>query len=549
MKLSNFLSYLTTRTFRGKITLAYLGLGFLILLLGTLSWTYIQRVSINRYENILDKQVPIRYYCNEISTTISQTTTHLANYLLTKETNYKIQRQRIWNNSYQSSVDSLMTYALSWKNTQVITLVYDVRLKASRLRAEQDLLEKNIDNNILNKKVNDIQLLSQDIHNTLHLIVTLQKEELMQTQSSIIFEINNLEWFYTPFAIIVLFTICIWVGLSIVSSLFNRLARIEQSLGAIDEGEIPLPFDETEDEMYQIGRRINSISKDLKQIKHFATEVGNGNFDVNFTAFGAGGELGNAFLKMRDSLKDVSHKEQELNWITSGILHFSEIFRKNDSNINLLCDAFIKELINYLNINQMGIYLLENDKLVLESFYAFEVKKFKQKDLAIDEGLLGESFQERRIIYIEDLPDDYINVSSGLGDAAPHYLLLVPLQMGNNIEGIVEIASFKAIEKYKIDFIKKVCQNMTSMIVSVKARTRTQILLKEAQEQSTKLLVQEEEMRQNMEELRTTQEKMKSREKVFKQMIADKDKEIEDARHLERKRAENDMLKWLDNNQ
>jgi len=453
VNLSNFLSYLTTRTFRGKITLAYLGLGLLILLLGTVSWTYVQRVSINRYENILNKQVPIRYYCNEISATVSQTTTHLDNYLLTKEPNYKTQRQKIWTNSYQSSVDSLMTYAISWKNTQVITLVYDVRLKASRLRAEQDLLEKNIKKTISNKSINDIQLLSQDIHNTLHLIITLQKEELMQTQSNIIFEINNLEWFYTPFAIIVLFALCIWVGLTIVSSLFNRLAQIEQSLGAIDEGEIPLPFDETEDEMYQIGHRINSISKDLKQIKYFATEVGNGNFDVNFTAFGAGGELGNAFLKMRDSLKEVSLKEQELNWITSGIVHFSKIFRKNDSNINLLCDSFIKELISYLNINQMGIYLLESDKLVLESFYAFEVKKFKQKEIETSEGLLGESFQERRTIYIEDLPDSYINITSGLGNAAPHYLLLVPLQMGYNIEGIIEIASFKKIEKYKIDFI------------------------------------------------------------------------------------------------
>jgi len=90
---------------------------------------------------------------------------------------------------------------------------------------------------------------------------------------------------------------------------------------------------------------------------------------------------------------------------------------------------------------------------------------------------------------------------------------------------------------------------MTSMLVSVKARTRTQTLLKEAQEQSTKLLVQEEEMRQNMEELKSTQEKMENREEVFKKMIADKDKEIVDARGLERKRAEADMLKWLDDNQ
>jgi putative methionine-R-sulfoxide reductase with GAF domain len=549
MDLSHLLSYLTTRTFRGKITLAYITLGFLILFLGTLSWVYVQRVSIDRYESIINKQVPIRYYCGEINTAISQTTTHLNNYLLTKESNYKREREIIWNNSYQSAVDSLMTYSISWKNTQVITLVYDVRLKASRLRAEQDLLENNTKNEVLNKSINDIQLLSQDIHNTLHLITTLQKEELIQTQSNIDFEINNLEWFYTPFAILILFALCIWVGLSIVSSLFKRLISIEQSLQAIDEGEIPPPFDETEDEMYQIGHRINSVSKDLKQIKHFATEVGNGNFDVDFTAFGAGGELGNAFLKMRDSLKEVSIKEQELNWITSGIVHFSKVFRKNDMDINLLCDSFIKELVSYLDINQAGIYLLEEDKFLLESFYAFEVKKFKQKEVGVHEGLLGESFQERRTIYIEDLPNDYINITSGLGGAVPQYLLLVPLQVGNNIEGIVEIASFKAIEKYKIEFIEKICENITSTIVSVRAILRRRVLLKEAQEQSKKLLVQEEEMRQNVEELRTTQEQMRQREEGFKQMILDKDAEIKDARRLERLQAESTIQKWLKDNQ
>ena len=93
MDLTNLLAYFTTRTFRGKITLAYITLGFLILLLGTLSWVYVQRVSIDKYESIVTEQVPIRYYCGEINTAISQTTTHLNNYLLTKESNYKRQRQ------------------------------------------------------------------------------------------------------------------------------------------------------------------------------------------------------------------------------------------------------------------------------------------------------------------------------------------------------------------------------------------------------------------------------------------------------------------------
>lgn len=548
MILSNLLSYLTTRTFRGKITLAYLVLGFLMLLLGILGWVYVQKIAINPYQTILEKQVPVRYYCNQISTSISQSTTNLTNYLLTKEDDYKIQRQKNWNKSYQGSVDSLMVYAIAWKQTQVITLVYDVRLKASRLRSEQDLLEKSTQKETLSKSIGDIQLLSQDIHNTLSLIITLQKEELMEAQSNIAFEINNLEWFYIPFVIIVLFGLFIWVGFNITSSLFGRLEQVEQSLTAIDNGNIPADFDTIEDELYHIGRKINSISEDLKQIKNFASEVGNGNFDVDFTAFGAGGELGTAFLKMRDSLKEVSHKEQELNWITSGILHFSKILQDNDRDIEQLCDAFIKELIGYLGINQAGIYLIEDTKLVLHSFYAFEIKKYKQKEIEIEEGLLGEAFQERRTIYIEDLPDDYINVSSGLGNAPPSYLLLVPLQMGNSNEGVLEIASFKVIEKYKITFIEKICEDMASTIVSVQGKTHEHTLLKEAQETSDRLLAQEEVMRKSLEELKATQEKMERREKGFKKMIKDKNKEIEDARGLERKNADIKMQKWLEEN-
>lgn len=169
----------------------------------------------------------------------------------------------------------------------------------------------------------------------------------------------------------------------------------------------------------------------------------------------------------------------------------------------------------------------ENPKLHLMSCFAYERKKFLEKSIEIKEGLLGQCFLEGQTIFMTDVPQEYIKIKSGLGDAPPGCLLIVPLKVNESIYGVIEVASFHKMEQYQIEFIEKLAENIAAAISSIQINERTKMLLQSTQQQAEEMRSQEEEMKQNMEELSATQEEMGRKEREYIARIGELEKELQ----------------------
>jgi methyl-accepting chemotaxis protein len=310
------------------------------------------------------------------------------------------------------------------------------------------------------------------------------------------------------------------VVIRILKPTTKQLNKLVARLNMLSEGDLPPKIEINEkNEIGTLSSSLNKLIDGLRNTTEFARHIEQDKLDYEFKPLSNKDQLGHALLQMRESLKkakieDEKRKIQDENrsWFNAGLAKFGDILRQNNNNLSNLADSVIQNLVTYLDANQGGIFMLrENDSekhLDLLSSFAYNRKKFIQKTIHLGEGLVGTCAVERQTIYLKEIPEDYISITSGLGEATPRSLLIVPLKLEEEIFGVIELASFNEFTDLQIEFVEKVSESIASTLNSVRNSIRTQELLEQSQQQREEMAAQEEEMRQNMEEMQATQEEM-----------------------------------------
>ena len=263
-----------------------------------------------------------------------------------------------------------------------------------------------------------------------------------------------------------------------------------------------------------VNRKLQKLSSDITSATEFVREIERGNLDVSLGTDSSDSELKTSLVNMRDQMKKYSLTEKQRNWVNEGLAKFVQILRStNNEGTQTLSDNIIRNLVVYLKANQGILFAVNDDNandvyLELEACYAYDRKKFFEKRIALGEGLAGQVVLEKSTLYMTDVPKDFVKITSGLGEALPRNILLVPLKLDEKVYGVVELASFQIFESFEIEFVERLGESIASAIAAVKNNDRTRTLLKETQLQAEQLKAQEEEVRQNLEELSATQEAM-----------------------------------------
>jgi methyl-accepting chemotaxis protein len=334
--------------------------------------------------------------------------------------------------------------------------------------------------------------------------------------------------FYIALACLALLIIVLSLFARSITRPLSATTRVFENLSKGDIDSLHKLNVKSGDELEEMSVSVNNLIDGLQKTENFAKEIETGNLDAQYDLLGDKDRLGNALLEMRNSLRKAAdaekkrkEEEDKRTWATQGIAKFAELLRKDYDKLEEMAYNIISNLVKYVDANQGGMFLLnDNDNgdhyLELMAAYAYNRRKFLEKRIDIGEGLVGRAYQEGKIIYMTDIPDDYIQITSGLGQDTPRSLAIVPMIINEQILGIIEIASFSKFEKYQLDFIEKIGESIAASISSLKVNIQTSQLLEQTKQQAEEMQAQEEEMRQNMEELQATQEESSRREEEIR---------------------------------
>jgi PAS domain S-box-containing protein len=219
--------------------------------------------------------------------------------------------------------------------------------------------------------------------------------------------------------------------------------------------------------------------------------------------------------KLRASLSELEALQVSEEIRKKSILYqaeLSDVLRAHSHDLEKACDRAISLITRYIEADAGTLFLHEESGsqsyLEMVACYANGKRKYISKKFSTTEGLVGQVFMEKAHIVANNIPEEHIQIASGLGEHAPTHLLIVPMLQNDIVIGVMEFASFRPFEALIIEMAERLANITASIIMTTRINERTRELLEQSQHQTEDLRAREEEMRQNMEELAATQEEM-----------------------------------------
>jgi PAS domain S-box-containing protein len=442
--------------------------------------------------------------------------------------------QNLHEQEYPSLKERITTLTGFWKDSAQVEQMEAAFQKIEVLIADQKVALstfRTVDDRNDFLKISNMNQLVEDkllpatslILNDLDRIEQAKKQEKDVYHDDVVDSFQNLKLQTILLVLFVTFTGLVLAWL-VTNDIVLPIEKINMVIARLSRGELP---EENEidtirnrnDEVGEIARSVYGLVSGLRSVAAFAESIGRKEYNVPFKPLSENDVLGNALINMRDNLMKMTALETRQNWANRGLAEFSRILRESSDDVERMADVVISELVTYLKANQGGFFIVREDEegeqepyLELVACYAWDKKRFLEKKIYKGEGLTGQVWQEGEMLYLENVPDDYVMITSGLGKANPNSILIVPLKAADVVYGVIELASFDRFEDYQREFVEKVAESIAATLAMLKNNEKTQRLLEESKMLAERMAAQEEQTRQYIEEMQATQEELAQRQ-------------------------------------
>jgi len=251
-----------------------------------------------------------------------------------------------------------------------------------------------------------------------------------------------------------------------------------------------------------------NLTTQVRAIAEVATAVTKGDLTRSITVAARGevAALKDNINEMIRNLKDTTIKNNEQDWLKTNLAKFSRMLQ-GQKDLLTVGGLILSELAPVVSAQQGVFYIMDSagktddPQLKLLASYAYKERKAVGNKFKLGEGLVGQCALEKEKILLTNVPQDYIKIASGLGEATPLNVMVLPVLFEGQVKAVLELASFERFSPTHETFLDQLTESIGIVLNTIEANMRTEDLLKQSQSLARELQAQQEELRQTNQEL------------------------------------------------
>ncbi|MCG5240970.1 HAMP domain-containing protein [Azospirillum doebereinerae] len=264
-----------------------------------------------------------------------------------------------------------------------------------------------------------------------------------------------------------------------------------------------------------------NLTTQVRAIAEVATAVTKGDLTRSITveAMGEVAALKDNINEMIRNLRDTTLKNAEQDWLKTNLAKFTRMLQ-GERDLVTVSNMILSEIAPLVNAQHGVFYVASRDKdealLEMVASYALKERKNLSNRFGLKEGLVGQCAYEKKRILLTNVPRDYVSISSGLGEAPPLNIIVLPVLFEDEVKAVIELASFGRFSETHQSFLEQLTESIGIVLNTIAANMRTEGLLKQSQRLTTELQSQQEELKTTNERLEQQAASLRKSEELLK---------------------------------
>nr|WP_239079417.1 HAMP domain-containing protein [Streptomyces sp. SID7909] len=304
-----------------------------------------------------------------------------------------------------------------------------------------------------------------------------------------------------------------------------------------------------------VNEMAGNLTRQVRAIAAVATAVTRGdlNLKIDVDAAGEIQALQDNINTMIANLRDTTATNKEQDWLKGNLARISGLMQGR-RDLDDVASLIMSELTPVVSAQHGAFFLAtptgETDALGAEAEGAYELRMRGSYGYSAGsmptsfrpgETLIGTAAEEKRTIQVDNVPPGYLKISSGLGEAPPAHVIVLPVLFEGKVLGVIELASFQPFTHIQRDFLNQLAEMIATSVNTISVNTTTEKLLEQSQELTEQLRDRSQELENRQKALQASNAELEEKAELLARQNRDievKNTEIEEARQVLEERAE-----------